>query len=595
MINLLKKFDYFGVEVHFLYESRVKYYSSTGGVIFIIFLVLSLIYVGCNIRPLVNRENMNLIFYDSKLEKTDEIDFENFTSRFGYTFACTGYKDKAKLESIFKIKPYHVTLFLENGEREKYRKSLNHTLCTKEHFYNEFNESFDYNGFGQKLHCPIIDNLTIDGLYQDRIFKYFEIGIEADKKADPVEVQGILKNYECRLEVYHVDTVINVYDYKNPVKRYISSEFSTLKANTIHKMNLYFKLLSFTSYENYLFDKYSKSHYVTFSSDESYEDDKGYDRFEVKPYAYNTFAKIYLRSALRRSIVQRKYMKLTEFAANMSSILSEILLILYVVVRYINYFYAQQSVIKKIFQFKDVYKNEKNEFVIKKMKDKFVYPQINNYCKSADITHNKEKLNISKNNNEKKEDNSLKNCSIEDLTSSLTKKIFQREPESNSNQNSKILLQKPKTHYIYNSNQIGVNMNFFEIIIKCLFPCIKWKQNQIKRKLFNSGFHKLCFQLDVLTYLKKIQEIELIKYILLEPTMYNMIHFLAKPSISVCNQKNPFDYLELQYNVDVDEKETNDFYEYLKHLSEKPNKTDSEKRLIDFSILQLNNLLFAKE
>ena len=118
---------------------------------------------------------------------------------------------------------------------------------------------------------------------------------------------------------------------------------------------------------------------------------------------------------------------------------------------------------------------------------------------------------------------------------------------------------------------------------------------QIKRKLFNSGFNKLCFQLDVLTYLKKIQEIELIKYILLEPSMYNMIHFLAKPSISVSNQKNPFDYLELQYNVDVNEKEINDFYDYLKYLNEKSDKTNSEKRLIDFSVLQLNNLLFSKE
>ena len=595
MNNLLKKFDYFGVELHFLYESKIKYYSSTGGVIFILFLILSLVYVGCNISSFVNRENMTLIFYDSKLEKTDEIDFENFTSRFGYKFSCSGYEDDARLKSIFQMKSNHVTMLSENGERVKHRISLNHTLCTKQHFYNEFNESVDINGFEQNLHCPNIDNQTVGGLYQDEIFKYFEIGIEVDKNTDPDEVQTILKNHECRLEIYHVDTTINVYDYKNPVKRYIASEFSTLKANTIHKMNLFFKLQSFTSYENYLFDKYSRKYYVAFSYAESYADDKGYDRFEKKPYGYNVFAKIYIRSGLQRSIIQRKYMKLTEFAANMSSILSEILLILYVVVRYINYFYAQQSVIKKIFQFKDVYKNEKNKFVIKKMKDKFVSPQKNNYFGNKENNNNKDNLNLSKNNNDKKDDNSVKNSSIEDITSSLTKNIFHKESMFNSNQSSKVLVQKPKSHYNYNNNQIDVKMNFFEIIIKYLVPCIKWAQFQIKRKLFNSGFNKLCFQLDVLTYLKKIQEIELIKYILLEPSMYNMIHFLAKPSISVSNQKNPFDYLELQYNVDVNEKEINDFYDYLKYLNEKSDKTNSEKRLIDFSVLQLNNLLFSKE
>ena len=113
-----------------------------------------------------------------------------------------------------------------------------------------------------------------------------------------------------------------------------------------------------------MLDKYSNKYHIGLSSTEVYEDDKGYDRFEKKPDNYKVFAKMYLRAALERTIIQRKYMKITEFAANMSSILSAILLILFVVIRYFNMFFAEQSIIKRIFQFKDFYKNSKNEIVL---------------------------------------------------------------------------------------------------------------------------------------------------------------------------------------------------------------------------------------
>ena len=335
MNNFLKKFDYFGVEIYFLYDSKIKYYSSTGGFIFIIFVLISLIYVGCNIKPFVTRQNMTLIFYDKKIEQTDNIDFENYTSRFSYQYVCSGF-NQTELDMLFQITVHHVTMNSTNGEKIKTRVLLNTTKCTKNDFYNEFNATYDNNGYDQNLYCPDLKDFVIGGVYQDHIFKYFEVTTSSRKNADPDKIRAVLQNYECRLEINHVDTVVNVYDYSHPIKRYIRSEFSTIKANLLNKMNIFFKVQTFDSYENYLFDKHSNNYYLGYSYFEEYEDDKGYDRFSVKPYNYYIFAKIYLRADLERTIIQRKYMKLTEFAANMSSILSEILLILYVIVRFIN-------------------------------------------------------------------------------------------------------------------------------------------------------------------------------------------------------------------------------------------------------------------
>ena len=173
-------------------------------------------------------------------------------------------------------------------------------------------------------------------------------------------------------------------------------------------MNINFKLQSFQSSENYLFDKSTRKYHVSFSSTEMYENDKGYDRFITKPDDYDIFGKIYLKAALERTIIQRKYMKITEFAANMSSILSAILLILFAGVRYLNMFFAEQSIIKRIFQFKDFYKNMKNEIVLNKMKDRFFFPLTNNnYVEKSNRSRNEE---IASDNNMKDKTNLNNDC-----------------------------------------------------------------------------------------------------------------------------------------------------------------------------------------
>ena len=141
--KLIKQFDYFGIEIHFLYQSKRKYYSTTGGLIFLIFLAISIIYIGCSISPLLSRKNMTVIFYDSKIEQTDQINFDNYTSRFSYGFVCDGYDNKTNLDSIFQLVMKHISMKSENGNRTRTTTLLNNTKCNKNHLYNEFNESFD--------------------------------------------------------------------------------------------------------------------------------------------------------------------------------------------------------------------------------------------------------------------------------------------------------------------------------------------------------------------------------------------------------------------------------------------------------------------
>ena len=56
-----------------------------------------------------------------------------------------------------------------------------------------------------------------------------------------------------------------------------------------------------------------------------------------------------------------------------------------------------------------------------------------------------------------------------------------------------------------------------------------------------------------------------------------------------------YDYLDLQYNVDIKDHEIDEFYTYLKNLNEKTDRTEIEDRLLDVAVLQLKNLLSKQE
>lgn len=117
--RILKKFDYFGIELHFMYDTKEQYYSSTGGFIFLLFSVVSITYIACNVESFINRKNMTLIFYDKKIEQTDEINLANFTTQFGFGFTCDGHPNRTYVESLFSIAANYVSMNSTNGTRIK--------------------------------------------------------------------------------------------------------------------------------------------------------------------------------------------------------------------------------------------------------------------------------------------------------------------------------------------------------------------------------------------------------------------------------------------------------------------------------------------
>ena len=611
--KVLKSFDYFGVQFNFHYKSREKYHSATGGVIFLGFVILTITYISINMVSFLQRENFSIIYYTTRLSKTDEISFFNYSTNYAFGLTCGSISDPETIEKMFKVSINHITRATHEGVTKKTSKKMTIRHCEYGDFFNEFNKTFDDIGFSN-LYCINETDNSVQGIYSDDIFKYFEISISSneDTKENFDLLNEVLQNNECDFNIYFVDVAVDLYDYKNPIKRFMNTNFLALKADEYIKMNLDFLTQKFDSYENYLFNTHSSQYYIGFDTFERYSIYKGTNRFEEKPYDYNMYSKIYLRSALHRNIIQRKYMKLTEFAADMSSILSQILLFLFVSVSFINRFYSKQSMMKKIFQFKDG--KNKNHFQIKNEFKKYwenfdiLHPHDNSENQTNDFLLKETSKGISlhtnytTNTNNKGKDHTPR---CEELHESNVKRIqmissnrgYQHSLKSKNFPRMSII----KKHVAptrrltkLKKGPITLKYSIIELLFVFICPYCAWEKLRLKNILLAKARKKLYYQMDILTYLKNMQLLELLNYILLHSQESAILKVLAKPSISLVNRIDIYEQIHQRCNVDLNEEEMKEFISSMKYLYDKKNKTPQEERLYKIASIELQNLLIKE-
>ena len=526
--NLIIKFDYFSITFQFHYKLNNNYKSFFGGTVFLLFLLLSIIFTLLNINDFIERKNMSLINYTKQLESAEEISFSNHSNIFAFGLKCEFNKN---IYDYLNVNVVNIILNSTNGNMTKKYNVLPFHPCTEQDFYNAHNESFHLYEL-KNYYCPIKTKLTMKGLYNDNIFSYYEISATIKSKEAKFfqQLENILLNDQCRFEIYHMDTHIDAYRFDNPVYHFLNNHYVMLNPSLLLKMNIFFKKTIFTSYENYFYDKSYTNYYLEYSNSEKYFLEKGFQRYINKPKDYEVFSKIYLRSSMVSELIQRKYMKLSEFIAQIISFLSTTFIVLYLIIGKINYILSYQKILLDIFTIK----NFSNKFEIQRIEINNINSHLReNYDKNS-ITSRIDLINNNKINNIK-ENNDIK------INNNSIKKMY----------SNKIPLKKRNSDLIYAEKNIkfindlekGYNLiktNIFEFIIIFFFKCYSSK----KRKYIIDTSKKIFLELDILNYLKKINQIELIKNCLFNNKLKDSVNFISKPFFTIYKKE----YLKNYYN-----------------------------------------------
>ncbi len=325
--KIIKQFDFFGTFVTFRIKDEIEYKSIIGGLTSIIFVIMSIsytLYVGI---PFIKRENINFIFSNKIVEKQPFINLTEVGFNMGFGIQ---YQDDSTpaIDDFIEYLNYSLILKEWIGENTIREFPFGLKSCTHTDFFNILNDTFDLNKIDKML-CPILNdstNYTLDGLYTDYYYKFFEIEIKlTDKGMDNLNsVKSKMQSTPIEMVIYFIDTAMDYQNRTSPLPPYINYVKKGLNLNFIKTTEISISTIKFTNDENLFFENSNSFIDATF--------DKNEDSFHLvisrEEQNENLVGKLVIKASAKVIVLNRSYQKLPSFIADLTGILEEILLVI---------------------------------------------------------------------------------------------------------------------------------------------------------------------------------------------------------------------------------------------------------------------------
>ena len=651
--GFFQKIDVFGVPYSFKHKKSEKYNTSLGGFIFFLFIVAVLIIGIYYFIPFYNRKNLSIIYYSMNMPVTDTIKLSESKASFAIGLACP-FEEKTQVsgKDLFDLQLTYIIYTTDHeGKKNKVKQRLSSHPCNYADFYNNYNDTFDFMSLNQYECLDKKDNI-FQGIYTDEVFIYYEFSVVS--KNDSVElfqkIDRYLTEQDCRLELYYTDITIDFDNYNEPISPYINSVFIQLNPTLFLKMNVYFKNQYFNN-DNFLLFVFDEKQETTtihtlFSRIEDYSLYKGLNRGVSLPNDNTKYANIYIRADTSKTTIKRKYQKVMEFYADSSSLLIALFDVLYIVFSFVNRFYADHSLSKQIFFFKEA---ENKHFDINRKSN-----QIKNLIKLVDplIEQKNIPLNVNDSNNQSPQANEDKNdiyanklkegINIYNMSNNMIKKEslskidgiykpndvrkfynkkmrnklhrkikFSKDNDNERNNQDLNTIQTTKRSIINRYKikpvtistisfkgikEIGLEKmgriifkyNIFEIFWSYLGTCCMTNKLKTKKDLTQKSNNLLNDKLDISLYIKNTILIDIFNQALINDNMKSMTKFISRPiiSLSKSGERNVSQFYKSYKLADFD-----NLYEDISNMSKKHRLTQAEQKIISLVYNELKEMV----
>ena len=257
-MNAIKKFltmiDIFGINFTFRYKNKERYQTTIGGLIVLLYCIAVVVMVIYYFIPFINRKNYTVVYYTMNLAKTEEVSLFSGGSNFAVGFQCENNKaEKASINDLLNLELKYIYYIKEmNGSYHKDPKVLETHKCTYADFDESFRSQFDYLNLGHQI-CVGNKEYSIQGIYADKIFSYFEITVIAKDKSENTtkEIERFLFENDCKLRFIYTDVIIGLANYEDPLDQYLNEIFVQLNPTLFIKRNIYFMNQQYTN-DDYL-------------------------------------------------------------------------------------------------------------------------------------------------------------------------------------------------------------------------------------------------------------------------------------------------------------------------------------------------------
>ena len=603
----IKRLDFFGSLITFTINNEYRYHSFIGGCLFIISIIISILYSFYCFWNFIGRNKIDFIYSRKIIESNPSINLKeiNFNFAFGlqkfgnggiYTFPNKDYFTYS-MELID---------WIGDNEGEMFSTNINLKKCEKEDFNNMVDYVFYSNDINTML-CPIITNdlnFTLDGLYTDYYFRFLRLNLSISDYGlnNLEETQNFLINNPLEMSIYFMDTSFDYQNRKNFISKNLNYIFKNIDLNFAKYTKIFISSLEYSTDENLIITKptIEKNSVYDLSLDT-------FNYFPRRNSTNRLIGQFIIQASSTIYQLQRSYEKLPEFIAELAGFIGILLLILFTLIGILERQIIDNKLINHMLAFKGSKYNDISYFINLFMLDK-KHNNIINIIENKDsipIVKNKlgtqkvisKKLILNDNylfekgneniienekeeNNENNENNSNKlnkksnfyvdNTNLKNrkkAKSSLIGYVTQKpgygkkiiiKKENTDDSIKKIeetndILNNDDNLNVYENNSsfkkekkdnirifpLSYSEYFLASILFCFSKLQKRRYNATKSAEF-----RIHYYMDIFNFIKKMQEIDLLKYCFFDKDQIMIFDFISKTPFKIGNEGEEIFYKE---------------------------------------------------
>ena len=567
--KFIEFFDIFGVSQGFRFNNKEKYTSFFGGVTFIIYFLIASIYFFTTFIPFCMRQSMTVITTNLIIDPSPKMNFndQNFTLAFGITYGETSTIAPTNITKFFK---YSLVQYnINDGITQT--KEISLIKCQPKDFYFLSNETISLNSLYNYSCIENASEATISGSIIDSSYQYVQFDLLLNTSA--VNEYGIdvleklLVDYPIKANIFCSDHYFQVKNINKPVWNFLNSYNTYIDFNFSKKVNMQYILSEFSDDTNILWINPITNGYIKLYY--------GQESFNYIPNRNNSniqsFVTYFFRSNPNSLSLTRTFTKLPDYLAALNGILGNIIILFTFVAVLSNKFSMNKSIINQIINFKEHLYSKKD--IQKKLQEISLEIHNSEFIKNNNNSNNKNKK-INNKTIEILEDNIIKypNSKEQSLSElNIVEKNNQIIPSFN-------FPNSHPNHYLQNfeNNEDPVNTNIIEIFFS--YICCKNKKLNFKKEIYDYGKSKVEYYFDILTILKKMQEIDIMKDLIFNEKEKCILDFLTKPVISIFEGKNRNYENKISSELYLNINELNNLQKNLKDFSTKKVQVFMNKR-----------------
>ena len=585
--NFLKNFDIFGITFNFRMEADEKFQSTTGGLWLIGFILLTIFLMVNTVISYLQNPVFNSFYTEDPLNFTNPHDhIKPYEEKFNFGLILI-LEPGIFPNDTFIIKGYYA----ESHEKTNYtikKTELNQIDCNDSMFISDTNKANEFSkSFISLATCFDLSNYTMKGSYFDDDYSYFTSEVQINKNLNLTYIEELIYKYPPEYQIIYPDIVVNSNDYStfdtSPNNLYDEIERGIRKVIDFYVVRYHFEQdlgIIFSNKQSFFYTKYERSTYRTRKMERNSKGNPAYSTVNIRGLAYIKKNKKYITKLITVCQLQLtnllNYLVLFKIFAttiNFKNAKKHLTKNFYVVDKNLNNELRQHLkddwnkknlISDKGNNFKNIQDSDKNDSINIVNKDDILVNSIKmkEKYKKYDINKFSLKKNLSSNYNEKKNPILSKNIItgneeiINDKTKTITvdKNLSKNENKYNSNldittnrillnikvDNKNINFPEIKNNLNKNDNSFFYNQNDHEKIKKIVSNT---KENLEIPDDAEKKFKIYDKILDLTYFKKKMDEIELLKYLLFDKKSIFFFNFLA-------GKINPFDSIINPYNFE---------------------------------------------